>query len=398
MFLGVITFLAFLVIALLYFIVEIHPVLQDNESWPHYVFLCLGKKVLVSLRSSILLTLAQINPFIEIDDEILNNEKKGDGFGSILALSDKSANESHGNLEEREAQHSDINVVISNSPRTGPQENINEENRQQKKTNSAKKVFKKNSDSRDEEQTILVTQEDAIKGKILYKSQDNSISKQLKKDKDLVTTKQTIQYLEEKMGKQKKELTIVSEWVRLLRKENNALKTKLLQLEGAKKVSDILTDAKERNLEELLEGKSIQVERLQSAVQMLDIENVKLIAENDILWTTEKYLKEEINALEMTLAKIDQKPDTYQSQDTTDWKIKLDSDLLSWKTRIQTSLRKTDSPRCQLKRWTIKLMEPDEHPYANRIQYAPTDYMYKSVRAESEKWLASEENESYNHF
>jgi len=202
------------------------------------------------------------------------------------------------------------------------------------------------------------------------------------------------------MKKQKKELTIVSEWVRLLRKENNALKMKLLQFESTKKVSDVLTNAKERNLEKLLEGKSIQVQRLQRTFQMRGIENVNLKAENDILKTSEKQLKKEVNTLKMALSKIDQKPDIYQSQDTTDWKTKLDSDLLTWKTRIQTSLRKKGSfsTRCKLKRWTIKRMEPLKHRYANRMQYAPTDYMYKPVSVKSEKWLAREENESYNHF
>jgi len=184
MFVVAITFLPFLLIALLYFIVEILRVFQDNESWIQYVFLSLGKKVLLSFRSSVFLTtLAQMNPPIEIDDEIRNNEKKGDGFVSILPLSDKSGNQSHENLEESEAQHSDLNVVISNFQSTGPSENINEENRQQKKNNSVKKVFKKNSDSREEEPTI---QEDAIKENILHKSQENSISKKLKKDKKII--------------------------------------------------------------------------------------------------------------------------------------------------------------------------------------------------------------------
>jgi len=391
-----ITSLPFLVLALLYFIVEIRTVLQDNESCPHCVFLCVGKKLLISLRSSILLTaLTQINPASEIDDEILNNGKNRDGFGSIR-LSGKSGNESHGKIEE--AQHSDVNLVISNIPSTGPQENIIEENRQQNIDTSAKKVIKKNPDSMEEEQTILVTQQDAIKEKILN-SQENSTSKQLKRDRD-VTSERTIQLLEKKIEKQKKELTIVSEWVRLLRKENNALKMKILQLEGAKKVSDVLTNAKERNLEELLEGKSMQVQRLQCTVQMLDIENVDLKTENIILATSEKQLNKEINALQMTIAKIDQKPDIYQSQSTADWKTKLDIDLLTWKTRIQTTIRKTDSfsTRGQHKRWTIKRMEPRKHRHANRIQHAPTDYMYKPVQPKSEKWLAREENESYKLF
>jgi len=399
MFLVAITFLPFLVLALLYFIVEIRTVLQDNESWPHYLFLCVGKKVLLSLRSSILLTaLAQINPTSEIDDEALNNEKKGDGFGSI-PHSDKCGNESHGNLEERETQHSDVNLVISNFPNTGPQEVINEENRQQNINNSVKKVFKKNSDSMEEEQKINVTRQDAIKEKILNKSQENSVSTQLKRDKDF-TSEQTIQLLEKKMGKQKKELMIVSEWVRLLRKENNALKMKISELESAKKVSDVLTNAKERNLEELLDGKSIQVQRLQCTVEMLDIENLELKAENDILATSEKRLNNEISALHISIANIDQEPDICWSLSTTDWKTKLDSDLLTWKTRIQKTLRKTDtfSTRSKLKRWTIKPMEPRKHRYANSIQYAPTDYMYKPVRAKSEKWLAQEENEFYNLF
>jgi len=388
MFLVAITFLPFLVIALLYFIVQIRTVLQDDESWPHYVFLCVGKKVLLSLQSSILLTaMAQINPTIEIDDEILNNEKNGDSFESILPLPEKSGNESHGNLEEREAQRPDLNVVISNFPSTGPQDNINEENSQQKNNNSVKKVFTKNSDSRKDEQTILVTQEDAIKEKKLHRSQENFISKQLKTDKDLVTSKQSIQFLEKKLRKQKKELTIVSEWVRLLRKENNALKMKLLQHESAKKVTDVLTNAKERNLEELLEGKTIQVQRLQCTFQMVDIENFELKAKNNILATREKQLKKEINTLKKTIAKIDQKPDIYESQETADWKAKLDSDVLTYKTRSQTTLRKTDSvsTRSKLKRWTIKRMEPRKHRYANRIQYAPTEYMSKQVRAKSEK-------------
>jgi len=396
MFLVAITFLPFLVIVLLYFIREICTAFQNYNSWPH-VLLCMGKKVLIALRSSILLSAwAQINFNIEIDDEILNKENERDAFGSILPISDKSDNESDGKFEEKEALHSDLNVVISNFPKTVPWENIDKVNLHQRKNIGAKKVFKRNSDSSDEKQTILAPQEDVVKKKLLPKSQEN---KQLEEYSDLVNSRRTVQLLEKQMEKQKKELMIVSEWVRLLRRGNNALKTKLFNLESAKKVSDVLTNAKERNLEELLEGKSIQVQRLQCTVKMLDIENLELKAEKDVFASSEMQLKKEINKLKMTLAKIDQKRDIYLSQDTSDWKSKLDSDLSRWKTRIQTSLRKTDpfSARSKLKRWTIKRMEPHKHRYENSMQYAPTDYVYKPPSPKFE-WIAGEESDYYKYF
>jgi len=355
----------------------------------------------MGLRSSILLSAwAQIHCNIEIKDEILKKEKEGDGYGSILPLSDKSDNDSDGKLEEREALHSDLNVVVSNFPKTVPEDNIDKENPRQRKNISAKKVSNRNSDSSDEKQTILAPEEDVVKDKIQLNSQENCENKQLKEYSDLVTSRQTIDLLEKQMEKQKKEFMIVSEWVRLLRGENNALKTKIVNLESATKVSDVLTNAKERNLEELLEGRSIQVQRLQCTVQMLDIEILDLKAENDVYASSEKQLKNEINALKMTLAKIDQKRDICLSEATSDWKSKLDSDLSKWKTRIQTSLRKTDpfSARSKLKRWTIKRMEPHKHRYENSMQYAPTDYLYKPVRRKYEKWIAEEESDCYNYF
>jgi len=175
-------------------------------------------------------------------------------------------------------------------------------------------------------QPILVSSGHIIKEKMEHKSQENSTKKQLVEGNDLESI-QTIQLLQKHIEKLKKELTIVSEWVRLLRYENNTLKVKVVRFEDAMKVSDLLTRRKLMNLEELLEAKSVQVESLQSAIQILDDENMRLKTEEDILASNERQLKHEINTLKSTIAKIEKKPNVHLSQDTANWKEKMDDDL-----------------------------------------------------------------------
>jgi len=133
------------------------------------------------------------------------------------------------------------------------------------------------------------------------------------------------------MAKLEKEFTIVSDYVRLLRNENNTLKAKAMKLEKAKNELDVLMKEKVKKLEMLLDDKNTEVEDLWGVIQITGAKNMKLRAKEKVLESCEKQLKKDIKLLKMTVAKH-RKTGIY-SQDTANWKEKMDNECLAWRNR-----------------------------------------------------------------
>jgi len=189
-------------------------------------------------------------------------------------------------------------------------------------------------------------------------SQESFLKKKLQKTSNINEKIQTIQLLKNHISKLKDEFTLVSEWVRFLRNDNNTLKVKVTNIEKAKKTFDASMKEKLKKLEVMLEDKSNQVKNLWGVIQILDDENMKLKRKRDAWKSSEKQLKNEIKALKMNISNKMQKTNFYVSLDTVDWKKKVDHEFSARRNQIQNSVRKkSSSSRSKLRRWTKRRMK-----------------------------------------
>lgn len=318
-----VTFLPFFMIGFTYFISGLRSVCENNETWLYYIFLYAVNKEFLPLRLS---TLSKTwthlkSTLMDIYINYLSSERKSKEYDSQLAVSVRSEDYPDQKFEESKVQKAELSIAITNAS--------------------------------------CDISPDVLGNETLERvSQESFSKKQLQKTSNINEKMLTIQLLKNHISKLKKEFTIVSEWVRFLRNDNNTLKVKVINIEKTKKTFDASIKEKVEKLEGMLEDKSNQVKNLWGAIQILDDENIKLKRKRNAWKSSEKKLKNEIKALKMNISNKGQKTNFYVSLDTVDWKKKVDHESAARRTQIQKSVRKKNSSsRSKLRRWTKRRMK-----------------------------------------
>jgi hypothetical protein len=152
-------------------------------------------------------------------------------------------------------------------------------------------------------------------------------TKKQAKDLQLVESMQAIHRLKMEIKKLTKDYKKVIDKERVLMKENNTLKEKLVSIRKAKKASDSLLNEKVETLKKLVEKKDTDVEWLWSEIQMLDDEHTKLKRHGEKWEESKKLLTKEIIDLRFFIANTRRNPKIKVSSSAVNWKEKMDKEL-----------------------------------------------------------------------